>query len=240
MKKAYFNWSSGKDSALALHKALQTEEYTIDRLITTVNTDYNRVSMHGLPVELLEQQAASIGLPLTKIGLAGKVDMKTYDQQMRKVMTKLKDDGYEHAFFGDIFLGDLREYREKKLAEVGIKAVFPLWKKDTKKLLQEFLEKGFKTITVCVNAKLLDESFCGRIIDQQFIDDLPEDVDYCGENGEFHTFVFDGPIFKHPIEFTIGEKVLRNYKSTENEDDDCFTDDQSWDNSFWYCDLIPA
>lgn len=240
MEKAYFNWSSGKDSALALHYALEAKEFAIDRLITTVNTDFNRVSMHGLPVVLLEQQADSIGLPLTKIELAGDIDMKTYDQRMRETMASLKADGYKHTFFGDIFLEDLRKYREEKLAEVGIKAVFPLWKRNTKELLLEFLEKGYKTITVCINANVLDASFCGRIIDQQFIDDLPDAVDVCGENGEFHTFVFDGPIFKHPIEFKIGEKVHRSYGPTEKDSDDCFAKDPTWDSSFWYCDLIPV
>ena len=138
-----------------------------------------------------------------------------------------------------IFLEDLKQYREQKLNEVGIQAEFPLWKENTKNLLEEFISLGFKAITVCVNAKLLDESFVGRIIDKQFLEDLPRGVDPCGENGEFHTFVFDGPIFKTPVDFKIGEKVLRSYQSTEDEEDQCFqTDDKlKWDTSFWYCDL---
>ncbi len=237
MKKAYFNWSSGKDAVLALDKILAEKEYAISKLVTTVNTDFNRVSMHGLSIELLEQQAKSIGIPLQKIQLAGNVSIDSYNLEMKKVMKNLVKEGFEYSFFGDIFLEDLRVYREKKLSEVGVKGVFPLWKKNTKKLLEEFLEKGYKAITVCVNAKMLDVSFCGRIIDENFIKDLPDNVDLCGENGEFHTFVYDGPIFKKPINFTIGEKVLRNYTSSKN-DDDCFIKDPAWDTSFWYCDLV--
>ena len=239
MKKAYFNWSSGKDAMLALDKTLSAKEYDVTKLVTTVNTDYNRVSMHGLSVNLLEKQSEAIGIPLEKIELGGNVSMSTYDAQMKTVMTGLLQEGYEYAFFGDIFLEDLKKYREAKLAEVGVKAVFPLWKQNTKELLLEFLEKGYKAITVCVNAKLLDASFCGRIIDENFIENLPENVDICGENGEFHTFVFDGPIFKKPVDFIIGEKVLRGYTPSKDKDDNCFTkDNDSWDTSFWYCDLI--
>ncbi|WP_298481035.1 diphthine--ammonia ligase [uncultured Maribacter sp.] len=239
MKKAYFNWSSGKDAMLALDKTLSAKEYNITKLVTTVNTDYNRVSMHGLSVDLLEKQSEAIGIPLEKIELRGNVSMAIYNTQMKTVMTNLLKAGYEYAFFGDIFLEDLKKYREDKLAEVGVKAVFPLWKQNTKKLLLEFLQKGYKAITVCVNAKLLDASFCGRIIDEAFIEDLPENVDVCGENGEFHTFVFDGPIFKKPIDFTIGEKVLRSYTPSKNKKDNCYTEDnEPWDTSFWYCDLI--
>lgn len=237
MKKAYFNWSSGKDAMLALDKVLASKEYIISKLVTTVNTDFNRVSMHGLSINLLEQQAKAIGIPLEKIELAGNVSLQSYNSAMKKVMENLTSQGFKYAFFGDIFLEDLRAYREEKLAEVGVEAVFPLWKKDTKKLLQEFLKKGYKAITVCVNAKVLDVSFCGRIVDESFINDLPENVDFCGEDGEFHTFVYDGPIFKNPIDFTIGEKVLKNYTSSKN-DDDCFVEDPSWDTSFWYCDLV--
>ncbi|EIJ39465.1 PP-loop superfamily ATP-utilizing enzyme [Galbibacter orientalis DSM 19592] len=237
--KTYFNWSTGKDSALALYKTLQNPLFDIAALVTTVNSDMERVSMHGLRNELLLKQAKSIEIPLKIISLSGNVSMATYDETMKTAMNELKSEGFTHTVFGDIFLEDLKQYREQKLNEVGIQAEFPLWKENTKNLLEEFISLGFKAITVCVNAKLLDESFVGRIIDKQFLEDLPRGVDPCGENGEFHTFVFDGPIFKTPVDFKIGEKVLRSYQSTEDEEDQCFqTDDKlKWDTSFWYCDL---
>lgn len=240
MNNTYFNWSTGKDSALALFYLLQGNEHHITKLVTTVNKDFDRVSMHGLREGLLDLQADSIGLPLQKVYLPATVSMSAYDKEMKKLALGLVEAGYGYAAFGDIFLEDLRQYRESKLAEVGLKTIFPLWKKDTKQLLLEFLALGFKAITVCANAKLLDESFVGRELDESFINELPTDVDPCGENGEFHTFVYDGPIFKHPIEFEIGEKVLRTYAaSSEDDGDNCFSTDTSWDTSFWYCDLLP-
>lgn len=242
MKKSYFNWSSGKDSALALFKILQQKEYQVEKLITNVNRDFRRVSMHGLREELLDAQAKSIGIPLEKIEFPADVTMEQYNAKMLEKTSELKQNGFNHCVFGDIFLEDLRAYRDTKLAEVGITAVYPLWKQNTKDLLKEFLGLGFKTIVVCTNAKLLGEEFVGRIIDENFINDLPDNVDVCGENGEFHTFCFDGPIFKNPIEFEIGEKVLRSYTLHEKDDDNCYSSKQkntkNYDNSFWYCDLL--
>lgn len=237
MKKAYFNWSSGKDSALALYQVLQAKEYSVTQLVTTVNKDFERVSMHGLREELLDAQVAQLQIPLQKIYFPAEVSMTAYDTTMRIATQKLSAQGFQYGIFGDIFLEDLRSYREQKLKEVGITGVFPLWKKDTKTLLKEFLQLGFKAITVCVNAQLLDESFVGRILDESFINDLPSGVDPCGENGEFHTFVFDGPIFSTPIQFSVGEKVLKTYSSSKDEDS-CTTSNSSWDTSFWYCDLV--
>ena len=231
MKKAFFNWSTGKDSALALFLILQDKSFAIDALVTTVNKKFKRVSMHGVQEKLLKQQANSIGLPLKKIYFPEEVSMDLYGEIMKEHMQQLVDEGFEFSVFGDIFLEDLKEYREKKLAELNLKGVFPLWKKDSKELISQFIALGFKAITVSVNAKLLDKSFVGRVIDEQFIADLPEGVDVCGENGEFHTFVFDGPIFTKPIDFNIGEKVLKNYEKNENT---------NWETSFWYCDLIPV
>ena len=240
MHKTYFNWSSGKDSSLALYYTLQQKEYNITKLVTTINDDFKRVSMHGLRESLLDAQAVSLNLPLHKIKLSANVSMTSYNKVMKDNVMNLKSEGYTHCVFGDIFLEDLRIYREDQLRSIGIQGVFPLWKKNTKELLLEFINLGFKAITVCVNAKYLDDSFCGRILDESFLNDLPENVDPCGENGEFHTFVFDGPIFNNPIHFEIGEKVLRNYTPSVDDDDNCFTneDDKSWDTSFWYCDLI--
>ena len=230
VKQAYFNWSTGKDSALALYKMLQDKEYVIGTLVTTVNKKFNRVSMHGVSEELLEQQAEEIGLPLTKIYFPEEVSMESYNSIMESNLIDIISKGdYKYSVFGDIFIDDLKEFRETKLEELNLKGVFPLWKIDTNKLIEEFIDLGFKAITVSVNANLLDESFVGRIIDRNFINDLPENVDVCGENGEFHTFVFDGPIFKNPISFKLGEKVLKTYPSKKSA---------TWDSKFWYCDLI--
>ncbi len=240
MKKTYFNWSSGKDSALALYKVLQNPEYNVDLLVTTVNKDFDRVSMHGLRNELLFKQAESIGINLKTIEFPADVTMDLYSEIMKEAMDSLVEQKYSHTIFGDIFLEDLKAYRDTKLAEVNITGVYPLWKKDTKEVLQEFLDLGFKAITVCVNAKLLGEEFVGRVIDEQFLKDLPDNVDVCGENGEFHTFVFDGPIFKNPIDYTVGEKTLRSYTLHDDDDDNCYQakkEDASHDTSFWYCDL---
>ncbi|WP_037314938.1 diphthine--ammonia ligase [Salegentibacter sp. Hel_I_6] len=239
MKKAYLNWSSGKDAALALYKLQQANEYSVEKLVTTVNTEFNRISMHGVRIELLQKQAEYLDLPLHQIKLNGEVSMKDYNEIMEMETNKFLKQGFTHSIFGDIFLEDLKSYREKQLQEIGLKAVFPLWNQNTKELLKEFIESGFKAIVVCVNTDKLDKSFCGRIIDKDFLNDLPEEVDSCGENGEFHTFVFDGPIFKKPIDFKKGELVEKSYKPAENSDDNCFTDGQkSWDTSFMYCDLL--
>ena len=240
MKKAYLNWSSGKDAAFALYTLQDAGDIKIEKLVTTINSAVDRVSMHGVRKELLLLQAKSIGIPIYIIALEGNVSMETYNSTMRIAVSKLLKEGFTHSVFGDIFLEDLKENREKQLEEVGLKAVFPLWKKDTHQLINDFLASGFKAITVCVNSKVLDRSFCGRILDQNFLADLPQGVDPCGDNGEFHTFVFDGPIFKNPIKFEIGEIVQKSYKAHEDEEDNCFSsDEKSWDTSFWYCDLIP-
>ena len=225
--RTYMNWSSGKDAALALHYLLQDPGYNVECILTTVNAHFNRVSMHGLRIEMLEQQVKAIGLPSHRVALPESPSNGEYEKLMGQKVEELKAEGMEYAGFGDIFLEDLRVYREQQLAQVGIKTVFPLWKKDTTQLIQDFLGKGFKTIVVCVNAAVLDESFAGRIIDEDFINDLPEGVDPCGENGEFHTFCYDAPYFKNPVQFTVGEKVYREYKNGETT------------NGFWFCDLIP-
>ena len=216
--KTYFNWSSGKDAAFALYRLQQESSYDISRLITTVNAHYQRVSMHGLRRTFLEQQAAAVGIPLTVIELPEQPTMEEYNQIMNTAVEALVNEGFTHCSFGDIFLEDLRAYREAQLQPLGIMSCFPLWKQDTSALIREFLELGFKAIVICINANLLDDSFLGRVIDEAFIDDLPAGVDPCGENGEFHTFCFDGPIFTHPIAFQLGEKVTRAYPlSAEDE-----------------------
>jgi uncharacterized protein (TIGR00290 family) len=244
-EKVIFNWSGGKDSALALHKILLSGKYEVMCLITTVSKQYQRISMHGVRVDLLEAQAKSIGLPLVKIEIPDMPTMEAYEEAMRSILTDLKNRGANISVFGDIFLEDLRKYREDKLSELNMTGYFPLWKISTKELIHEFIDAGFKTITVCVNDKYLDKSFVGRVIDSDFIKDLPPHVDPCGENGEFHTFVFDGPIFKTPILFEKGEIVYRKYTSSvqtkdSNDEDIDYKNhaDNPFNNGFWYCDLL--
>jgi uncharacterized protein (TIGR00290 family) len=236
-KICIFNWSGGKDSTLALHYALQDPTMEIRYLITTVTEKYNRVSMHGVREALLIKQAESIGIPLYQIRLGEMPDMETYDSTMKKHLSKFKEEGITHSIFGDIFLEDLRLYRENKLAEIGLQAIFPLWKKNTKDLIEEFLNLSYKTIIVCTQQNL--ENICGKVISLDLIDQLPRDIDPCGENGEFHTFAFEGPIFRNKIAFTIGEKVFRTYnaptKDTSDKDSPCSDTALS---GFWYIDLL--
>lgn len=238
MEKAYLNWSSGKDATFALHKTVKSGSFSVEKLVTSLNTDFNRVSMHGIRKELLERQAESLGIPLHIIPLKGDVSMEKYNSIMQTHTSQLKNEGFSTAIFGDIFLEDLMEYRKEQLNKIGLTAEFPLWKIETPTLARQLIDLGYKAIVVCVNAKLLDESFCGRVFDESFLTDLPENVDPCGENGEFHTFVFDGPLFKNPVSFEIGEKVLRDFSPNKNEDEeDCFDEPRSWDTKFWFVDL---
>jgi uncharacterized protein (TIGR00290 family) len=209
--KTYFNWSSGKDSALALHYLLKQGHYDIDLLLTTVNAHYDRVSMHGLPRKVLEAQAASVGIPLEVLEVPEKPSMEQYNELMRNTVTQLRFEGYTHTGFGDIFLEDLKQYREDMLQPYGLTTLFPLWKKDTKQLIEEFLGLGFRAVIICINNSKLDASFLGQELSQELLNKFPSDVDPCGENGEYHTFCFDGPIFKAPIPFTLGEKVFKTY-----------------------------
>ncbi len=232
--KAIFNWSSGKDSALALYKIIEEEDqFEITSLLTSVNKEFQRISMHGVHVSLLEKQAESLGFPLIKMELPKEPTMEEYREIMAKTMNEIKSGDVTHSIFGDIFLEDLKKYREEQLSEIGMKAVFPLWKRNTTELIHEFLDLGFKTIVTCVNETYLDKTFAGRIIDKDFIKDLPENVDPCGENGEFHTFTFDGPIFKSRVDFEIGEIVKKTYPRPK-------TDEESEDGEyvFWFCDLV--
>ncbi len=240
MIKSIFNWSGGKDSSLALYKILQSNTHEVQTLVTTLSEEFDRISMHGVRSQLLKSQAEAIGIPLTEIRLPEMPSMSSYDNIMKEVMGNFKQEGITTSIFGDIFLEDLKIYREKQLATVGMKAHFPLWKGDTTDLLNEFIDLGFKTILVCVNADLLPEEFAGRVIDKDFIKDLPTGVDPCGENGEFHTFVFDGPIFKKPVEFELGELVFKAYKAPKDPDDNCFKkEDAPKLSGFYFRDLIP-
>lgn len=236
--KAYMNWSGGKDSSLALYHVLQTGVPSVDLLFTNVNAVHNRISMHGVRRELLQAQAAAIGLPLVTAELPEQPSMADYEAEMAASVAKLKERGYTTAVFGDIFLEDLKKYREEQLAKVGVNCVFPIWKRSTKELMQAFLDAGFKAIIVCINGAYLDESFCGRLIDESFVNDLPYGVDICGENGEYHSFVFDGPIFKYPVPFKSGETVFREYRAPKEDEGTCSGSQQA-SMGFYFCDLLP-
>jgi len=230
MKNAIFNWSGGKDSSLSLYYLLQAKEYDPRYLVTSVNSKFNRVSMHGVRQELLEAQADSIGIPLHMIMMPEMPTMESYNEQMEQTLNTFKQEGIEYSVFGDIFLEDLKKYREERLARVGFKGVFPIWKIPSKKIVRDFIDLGFKAVLVCVDEKVLDRSFAGRFIDDQLLKDLPSSVDPCGENGEYHSFVYDGPVFKYPIAFDFGEIVHRDYAAMSSS---------KVHTGFWYCDLIP-
>ena len=214
-----FCWSGGKDSAMALHALQSAQSHRVTALLTTVTEEFDRISMHGVRRVLLERQAESIGLPLHAVLIPPQCVNTTYEARMNDALSEHLARGVHRVAFGDIFLEDLRVYREQNLAQIGMEALFPIWKRDSRELAREFLRLGFQAITVCVDPRVLDSSFAGRVLDESFFADLPPGVDPCGENGEFHTFVFDGPLFRTPIRFATGEKILRD--------------------GFYFCDLLP-
>ena len=205
-----FCWSGGKDSAMALHTLLQRSDVRIAALLTTVTEGYDRISMHGVRRELLVQQAESIGLPLHEVRIPPQCVNPIYEARMEEALRLHLENGVQKVAFGDIFLEDLRAYRKKNLARIGMTALFPIWKRDTRDLIREFHADRFRAIAVCVDPKVLDPTFAGRDLDESFFLDLPPHADPCGENGEFHTFVFDGPIFHSPIPVRTGEIVNRD------------------------------
>jgi uncharacterized protein (TIGR00290 family) len=221
MRKILFCWSGGKDSAMALWEAVRSKEYGVSALLTTVTRDYDRISMHGVRRELLEKQAASIGLPLEIVWIEKNSSNDDYERHMREMLLKYKARRISTVAFGDLFLEDVRKYREEQLSKVKMKAVFPLWGKDTMELARNFIRAGFKAVLTCVDTKTLDASFAGRDFNEGLLADLPAGVDPCGENGEFHSFVYDGPLFKKPVLFSRGEKVIK-------------------DERFCFCDLVAA
>ena len=205
---------------MALHNLMQRHDVSVTALFTTVTETYDRISMHGVRRELLVQQAQSIGLPLHEVRIPPQCVNPVYEARMEEALRVQYDAGVRTVAFGDIFLEDLRAYREKNLARIGMTALFPLWKRGTRDLIRHFHSVGFRAIAACVDPKVLDRTFAGRELDERFFRDLPPTVDPCGENGEFHTFVFDGPIFRNPIPVRAGEILERD--------------------SFIYCDLLPA
>jgi uncharacterized protein (TIGR00290 family) len=214
-----FCWSGGKDSAMALHALLKQNQYRIVSLLTTVTERYERISMHGVRRELLHRQVQSIGLPLHEVRIPPQCVNSIYEARMEEALRVHHKEGIRKVAFGDIFLEDLRVYREKNLARIGMTALFPIWKRDTGELIQFFHAQKFRSVAACIDGKVLARQFAGRELDAAFFNELPPGVDPCGENGEFHTFVFDGPIFRTPVRFRTGEVVERD--------------------SFVFCDLLP-
>jgi uncharacterized protein (TIGR00290 family) len=208
--KAWLAWSSGKDSAWSLHTVRQSGEFDVVALFTTVNRTHERVAMHAVRESLLEMQAARAGLPLVKVPIPSPCPNEIYEQAMSDAMARARIEGVRHVIFGDLFLEDIRAYREKNLAACEMTPVFPLWGRDTRLLAEEMLAGGLSSYLTCVDPRKLDRAFAGRRFDQSLLVDLPRDVDPCGENGEFHTFANAGPMFCEPIPLTRGEVVERD------------------------------
>jgi uncharacterized protein (TIGR00290 family) len=208
-ERVLFCWSGGKDSALALHALQQRTDVRVTGLLTTVTEGYDRISMHGVRRSLLLRQSEALGLPLHEVCIPTQCVNPIYESRMEQSLRAQLAAGVQTVAFGDIFLQDLREYRESNLARLDMRAIFPIWKRDTRELAREFGSLGFCAVAVCIDPKKLDRSFAGRELTPQFFADLPENVDPCGENGEFHTFVFAGPIFSKTIAVQRGEVVDR-------------------------------
>jgi len=212
-------WSGGKDSALALYK-IQREGLAISALLTTVTEQYNRISMHGVRHVLLERQSHVLGIPLEKVFIPPDTSNEIYEARMSDVLGKYAHQGVTTVVFGDVFLEDIRAYRKHQLSKMGMNALFPLWNKPSLELAHEFLNLGFKAIITCVDLHVLDRSFAGRVYNKKFLSELPPTIDPCGENGEFHSFVYDGPNFVEQIPYKKGKAVVR-------------------DDRFYFRDLIP-
>ena len=217
-KTAVMSWSSGKDSSMALDSVLNSDEFHVQELLSTVTEDYERVSMHGVRVSLLDMQADSLGIPIRKVYIPAQCSNKIYEGKMKEVMNYYKNCSIETVIFGDLYLEDIRHYRENQLGSIGMKAFFPLWNSDTVELSRKMIEKGYRSVVTCVDSKLLPGSYAGKEYNHDFLDSLPEGVDPCGENGEFHTFTSGGPIFSNDIKINKGETFLRNER-------------------FYYCDI---
>jgi uncharacterized protein (TIGR00290 family) len=208
--RAWMSWSSGKDSAFALHAARTSRELEIVALLTTVNETHARVAMHAVRESLLEAQADALGLPLVKVPIPSPCPNEIYEARMNEAMARAREDGVRDMIFGDLFLRDIRAYRESKLGPSGMRAHFPLWNRDTTALAREMIDSGLEAILTCVDPRVLDAKFAGRTFDAQLLADLPKGIDPCGENGEFHTFVYAGPMFGAPIAIERGEIVTRD------------------------------
>ena len=214
-------WSGGKDSALALRELRADKNYEVRVLLTTMTRDYDRISIHGVRRELLEAQAAALGVPLRTVDVPARSTNEQYENALGAALQTLREQNIESVAAGDLFLADVRAYREDLLARHGMNALFPLWQRDTTELAREFIGAGYRAILSCVDTHALDADFAGRDFDAALLRDLPNSTDPCGENGEFHSFVWDGPDFARPVNCTRGERVRR-------------------DERFEFCDLLRA
>jgi uncharacterized protein (TIGR00290 family) len=220
LMKVLVSWSGGKDSAFTLHEVLKGGKYEVAALLTTITEEFRRVSIHGVREDLLERQALSLGLPLEKVFISSNSSNEEYESRMKEVLLKHQGDGVSGVVFGDIFLEDLREHRESNLSKIGLKGIFPIWRRSTDALSRSFVDLGFKAVVTCIDSDVMDKKFVGRKYDRDFLNEMPTDIDLCGEKGEFHSFVYDGPIFKEQVVYKRGEIVLKNDR-------------------FYFCDLVP-
>ncbi len=224
MEKALVSWSGGKDCALAMYETLVSGEYEVAGLLTTVTEGYDRLYLHDIRHSMIEKQAQALGLPWEMVPLSSHASNADYEPPLVETLKRYKQSGVTSVVFGDIFRDDLREYRTLNCARLGMKAVFPLWQRDNLQLMWSFISLGFKAVVVSVNRSRLDDRFVGMAIDREFLRDFPNSANICGEWGEYHTFVYDGPIFESPVHYTVGDTCERA---------DAF-------HRFRYCDLIPA
>lgn len=235
-KKVTISWSGGKDSAFALYKILASGEYDVAGLHTVINTETKRVGLHGVREELIQMQAQSIGLPLHIIYLDGSDDNAAYEKAMHTYYEQIAG-SVDAIMFGDIFLEDLRSYREKLLSKFSIEPVYPLWGMNTNYLIEEFIELGFKTALCSANASYFTPEQVGATIDLDFVQALSSEVDPCGENGEFHTFVYDGPLFRKRVQINLGEIVEKKYSYTKKKSNG---EEEMVSTTFLFCDFLPA
>ena len=220
-ERVVLSWSGGKDSTMAAYHLLASCKYEITGLLTTVTEEFDRISMHGVRRELLERQAESLGIPLRVLMIPKECTNEIYETRMREILVQLKAQGITKIAFGDLFLEDVKQYRDERLAQVGMTGLYPLWMRDTDELVRTFIGLGFKAILACVDTQAIDASFAGREIDYALLADLPESADPCGEYGEYHSFVYAGPTFRQPIACRAGAAVRRTPR-------------------FNYCDILPA
>ena len=218
-KDVILAWSGGKESAYCLYKIANSRSYNVRAILTTVTEEYDRISMHGVRRELLEIQSVRLNIPLEIVYIPKNSSNAIYESSMERALLKYKREGIDDVVFGDIFLEDVRRNRVENLAKLEMHAIFPLWQYDTLKTANEFIEKAFKAVITCIDLKSLDKGFLGRIYDRDFLKDLPDGIDPCGENGEFHSFVFDGPLFRRGIEYIKGPRYTAHDR-------------------FYYCDLL--
>ena len=220
-ERVVLSWSGGKDSTMAAYHLLASQKYEITALLTTVTEEFDRISMHGVRRELLEQQAESLGIPLRMMMIPKDCTNEIYEARMRETLGHFKAQGITKIAFGDLFLEDVKQYRDERLSQVGMTGLYPIWMRDTEELVRTFIGLGFKALLACVDTEAIDASFAGREIDLALLADLPQSADPCGEYGEYHSFVYAGPIFKQAIACRAGAAVRRTPR-------------------FNYCEIVPA